>query len=270
MRSGPLGYALITGGSSGIGEEFARQLARRGWSLILVARSQERLERLRAELMEAHPEIDIRCEALDLAVPGAPVELFGRTQAAGLPITLLINNAGFGAFGEFGSMDLKRQREMLDLNIAALMELSHLYLQPMYGQTEAQRKHGGIVNIASVAGFVPLPYSAVYAATKAFVVSFSHALAEEARHRGVRVMVVNPGSTETRFFEVAGKSPFSHPMRMQTAGQVVGESLRALDRGRSSITTGRSNRMTVFGTRFFPKRWIAGAVGVVMRRSSRA
>ena len=198
----PQGYALITGASSGIGEEFARQLAARGWSLILVARSQDRLEKVRSELMSAHMGIDVVAIPLDLTISGAPADLFQRTQAAHLDVDLLINNAGFGAFAEFASLDLGRVRQMLDLNIVALVELTHLYLQPMM-----QRRRGGIINVASVAGFAPLPYSTVYAATKAFVKSFSDALYQEARQRGVHIMAVNPGSTETNFFRVAGVKP---------------------------------------------------------------
>ncbi len=260
------GYALVTGASSGIGEEFARQLAVRGWSLILVARSQDRLSLLRDRLMAVHT-VDVHCIALDLTSSGAPLKLFEKTRAAGLEVTLLINNAGFGAFGEFAGIDRERLRQMIDLNIAAVVDLAHLYLQPMMKQPVAQRSAGGIINIASVAGFVPLPYCAVYAATKAFVVSFSHALSEEARQHGVHVMVVNPGSTETNFFEVAGKSPFNHAAGSQTAAQVVTESLRAFDRGRRSITTGAGNRMTVLVTGLIPRRWITATVGRIMRRA---
>ncbi|MHB1673919.1 MAG: SDR family NAD(P)-dependent oxidoreductase [Acidobacteriaceae bacterium] len=258
----PQGYALITGASSGLGEEFARQLAARGWSLVLVARSQDRLEKVRGELMSAHMGIDVVAIPLDLTAPGAPAELFQRTQAAHLDVDLLINNAGFGAFGEFASIDRARQRAMIDLNIVALVELAHLYLQPMN-----RRQRGAVVNIASVAGFSPLPYSALYAATKAFVLSFSQALFEEARQHGVHVMVVNPGSTETNFFQVAGKSPFSDPSRMQTSAEVVRESLRAFDRKKSSIVTGASNRMLTKAMTLLPRRWITAAVGKVMRRA---
>jgi short-subunit dehydrogenase len=263
------GCALITGASSGIGAEYARQLAARGWSLVLVARSHDRLAQLRDQLMAAHPGIEVRCVALDLTAPSAPSELFEKTQSAGLEITLLINNAGFGAFGEFAETDRQRLRQMLDLNIAALVELSHLYIQKMYQQSPSQRHGGGIINIASVAGFVPLPYSAVYAATKALVLSFSHALSEEASQHGVHVMVVNPGSTATNFFQVAGKSPFSNPARMQTAAEVVGESLRAFDRGKRLVTTGAMNRATLLVTGLIPRRWVVAVVGRIMRRTKR-
>ncbi|MGH9618040.1 MAG: SDR family NAD(P)-dependent oxidoreductase [Acidobacteriaceae bacterium] len=259
----PQGYALITGASSGIGEEFARQLAARGRSLVLVARSQDRLEHVRAELMSAHMGIDVVAIPLDLTAPGASLDLFQRTQSANLDVDLLINNAGFGAFGEFASIDRQRQLKMIVLNIAALVELAHLYLQPMIA-----RKRGGIVNIASVAGFAPLPYSAIYSATKAFVLSFSQALYEEARQHGVHVMAVNPGSTATNFFQVAGKSPFSNPSRIQTASEVVSESLRAFDRRKSSVITGRSNRLLIRLMMFIPRRWITSVVGRVMRRAN--
>jgi short-subunit dehydrogenase len=261
-------HALVTGASSGIGEEYARQLAARGWSLVLTARSLDRLEHLRTDLLQRDPLLDVHCIALDLSSPGAPLRLFQETEAAGIEVTLLINNAGFGAFGEFHTIDRERQRQMLDLNIAALVELTHLYLQRMVLLPEVGRRVGGIINIASVAGFVPLPYSAVYAATKAFVVSFTHALYEEARQHQVHVMAVNPGSTKTNFFEVAGESPFAHPARMQTAAQVVGESLRAFDRRRASVTTGLPNRLSVFLTALIPKSWITAVVGKVMRRAS--
>jgi hypothetical protein len=259
----PQGYALITGASSGIGEEFARQLAAQGWSLILVARSQDRLEKIRSELMSAHMGIDVVAIPLDLAVSGAPADLFQRTQAARLDVELLINNAGFGAFAEFASLDLGRVRQMLDLNIVALVELAHLYVQPMM-----QRHRGGIINVASVAGFAPLPYSTVYAATKAFVKSFSDAMFEEARQRGVHVMAVNPGTTDTDFFRVAGESPFSHRARMQTSAEVVRESLHAFDRKKSSVVTGASNRLLIVILTLLPRRWITATVGRVMRRAN--
>ncbi len=226
----------------------------------------ERLALLREELVAASPGIDVRCVPLDLTAPDAPFKLFQQTQADGLDIALLINNAGFGAFGGFLETDRERLRRMLDLNIAAVVELAHLYLQPMCRQSASQRSGGGIINIASVAGFLPLPYSAVYAATKAFVLSFSYALFEEARQHGVHVMVVNPGSTATSFFEVAGESPYSDPSRMQTAGEVVGESLRAFARGRRSVTTGALNRAMVLVTGLIPRSWITAVVGRGIRR----
>jgi short-subunit dehydrogenase len=266
MRAGT--RALVTGASSGIGEEFARQLAARGWPLVLVARSEDRLSVVRASITARDPQLDVRVIALDLAEPGAPAELFARLYRENAPVSLLVNNAGFGAFGDFAAIDANRQRRMIDLNVAALVELSHLFL----AQAESARQPGAprpaIINIASVAGFVPLPYSAVYAATKAFVLSFSLALAEEARQRGVQVLAVNPGSTQTNFFEVAGKTPFGHPARMQTSAQVVREALRAFDRGKTMVTTGIPNKAMVFATRWLPRSVITAMVGAVMRKSN--
>jgi len=262
-------YALVTGASSGIGEQFARQLAARGWPLVLVARSGDKLSELRDQLMAAHA-IDVRCIPLDLSEPGAPQNLFEQTRSAGLTVTLLVNNAGFGGFGEFAQLDRTRLRQMIDLNVAALVELTHLYLQPMLGLPESERRAGGIINIASVAGFVPFPYSAVYAATKAFVVSFSRSIAEEARQRGVHVLVVNPGTTHTNFFAVAGSNPFGSQPGAQTAAQVAEESLRAFDRGSYSITTGALNRVSLLATALIPNRWIAALVSRAMRERIRS
>ena len=251
----PRGYALVTGASYGIGEEFAWQLGERGWSLVLVARSQDRLAQLREEVMNRYPQVDVICAVLDLSRPGAPLELFEKTQNANLEINLLVNNAGFGAFGEFSANGLERQRQMIDLNVGALVELSHLYLQPM-----KQRGAGGIINVASIAGYVPLPYNAVYGASKAFVVSFSYALYEEARQHGVQVLAVNPGKTETNFFQVANMDISKDRSQIQTSAQVVKEALRAMDRRRRSVITGALNRMLIGVAHFIPRGWIAEAV----------
>lgn len=251
----PRGYALVTGASYGIGEEFAWQLGERGWSLVLVARSQDRLAQLREEVMNRYPQVDVICAVLDLSRPGAPLELFEKTQNANLEINLLVNNAGFGAFGEFSANGLERQRQMIDLNVGALVELSHLYLQPM-----KQRGTGGIINVASIAGYVPLPYNAVYGASKAFVVSFSYALYEEARQHGVQVLAVNPGKTETNFFQVANMDISKDSSQIQTSAQVVKEALRAMDRRRRSVITGALNRMLIGVAHFIPRGWVAAAV----------
>jgi hypothetical protein len=260
----PRGYALVTGASYGIGEEFAWQLGERGWSLVLVARSQERLAKLREEVMNRHGQVDVVCAVLDLSRPGAALELFQKTQQANLEINLLVNNAGFGAFGEFSANPLERQRQMIDLNVGALVELSHLYLQPM-----KERGTGAIVNVASIAGYVPLPYNAVYGATKAFVLSFSHALYQEARPYGIQVLAVNPGKTETRFFETANMDISKDGGQRQTAAQVVKEALSALDRGKTSVITGLGNRMLLRLAHFIPRAWIAAVVAKRARQSRR-
>ncbi len=194
----PQSYALITGASSGIGEVFARELARAGRSLILVARSTDKLESLRAELQSAHPGVEVVVIPLDLSQQNAPAELFAGTESRGLYVDLLMNNAGFGAFEPFAELQLERQLEMLRLNVEALVALTHFFLQPMRA-----RRAGAVINIASTAAFFPGPYFATYAATKAFVLSFSQALFVENRSHGVLVTAVCPGATATNFFEVA-------------------------------------------------------------------
>src|SRR5436190_12742818 len=188
---------LITGASSGIGEAFARKLATQGHDLLLVARSEDKLIALCNELGLNH---DVRAQyyVADLSGPDAPARLLAETQERNLEIDLLINNAGFGSMGEFAALDLDRELNMIDLNVRSLVELTHLFLQPM-----RERKSGSIINVASTAGFQAVPFMATYAATKAFVLSFSEALWEENRTYGIKVMALCPGVTETHFFEAS-------------------------------------------------------------------
>ncbi len=194
------GYALITGASSGIGEAFARALAARGKNLILVARSQEKLERLSRDLATQHG-ISALPLTVDLSIPGAAAEVTSSLRARNLSIELIINNAGFGGRGEFPKLPLDRQLEMIRLNVQAVMELTHLLLPPM-----VERRAGGIINVSSVTGFHAIPYAAVYAATKAFVTSFSMGLGEELRPYGTAVVTLAPGGTKTNFREIGERS----------------------------------------------------------------
>src|SRR2546423_10592465 len=184
---------LITGASSGIGEAFARALAARGHNLLLVARSGDKLITLCSELGRVR---SIHCQhvALDLSKPESPAQLFQETQTRELEIDSLINNAGFGSMGDFTTLDLERELNMIDLNVRSLVELTHRFLVPM-----RERKSGSIINVASTAGFQPVPFMATYAATKAFVLSFSEALWEENRPLGLKVMPISPGVIVTTF-----------------------------------------------------------------------
>jgi len=173
---------LITGASSGIGEVFARKLAARGDNVLLVARSEDKLMTLCNELGRIN-SIRAQYVAMDLSRPDAPTRLVAEAQKRDLEIDLLINNAGFGSMGDFAKLDLARELNMIDLNIRALVELTHRFLVPM-----RERKRGAIINVASTAGFQPVPFMATYAATKAFVLSFSEALWEENRPYGIKVM----------------------------------------------------------------------------------
>lgn len=249
---------LITGASSGIGETFARKLAERGHNLLLVARSEENLVMVCNEVGRSQ---SIRAEyvAMDISKPDAPLRLFEETQKRGLEIDLLINNAGFGSMGDFARLDLNRELNMIDLNIRALTELTHRFIQPM-----REKKSGAIINVASTAGFQPVPFMATYAATKAFVLSFSEALWEENRTYGIKVMALCPGVTDTNFFEASRM--LRPPVRTsQTSEQVVDVALRALARGKSSVISGWMNRLMVQSERLAPRKLILRAAGAVLR-----
>lgn len=249
---------LITGASSGIGEAFARKLAARGHNLLLVARSEEKLMMLCNEVGRSH---NIRAEyfAVDLSKPDAPRRLFEETRKRELDIDLLINNAGFGSMGDFAKLDLSRELNMIDLNVRSLVELTYLFLLPM-----RERKSGAIMNVASTAGFQAVPFMATYAATKAFVLSFSEALWEENRTYGIEVMALCPGVTETNFFDASSMQ--RPPVRTaQTPEQVVDVGLRALARGKSSVISGWSNRLMVEAERVVPRKLVLRAAGAVLR-----
>src|SRR5436190_3359213 len=173
---------LITGASSGIGEAFARKLAARGRNLLLVARSEDKLITLCSELGRSQ-RISAQFVAMDLAEDGAAARLFDEVSGRDLQVDLLINNAGFGSMGDFAELDPDRELGMIDLNVRALVDLTHRFLQPM-----RERRGGAIINVASTAGFQAVPFMATYAATKAFVLSFSEALWEENRSYGIKVM----------------------------------------------------------------------------------
>jgi len=249
---------LITGASSGIGAAFARRLAAQGHDLLLVARSEDKLIALCNQLGLNH---NVRAQyfVADLSQLDAPARLFAETRERNLEIDLLINNAGFGSMGEFAKLDLDRELNMIDLNVRSLVALTHLFLQPM-----RERKSGSIINVASTASFQPVPFMATYAATKAFVLSFSESLWEENRPLGIKVMALCPGVTETGFFEASRmKRP---PVRVaQTSEQVVEVALRALKRGKGSVISGWPNRIGVEIQRLTPRALILRTVGAIMR-----
>lgn len=242
---------LITGASMGIGAEFARALAARGARSVLVARSQERLDSLARELGGA------TVITQDLSQPGAAKAVFDAVSARGLVVDVLINNAGFATFGAFADLPLATQREQVDLNVGALVELTHTFLPVL------ERQAGGVIHVASTAAFQPLPYMAVYAASKAFVLSFSEALWGEYRARGVRVLALCPGATDTPFFERAGQSAAVGRKAMPQA--VVQRALRAFERGRSHVIHGASNYWTAQSSRFLPRESVLSITGKIMR-----
>jgi short-subunit dehydrogenase len=249
---------LITGASSGIGEVFARRLAARGRNVLLVARSEDKLITLCNELGRSN-SIRAQYVTLDLSLPESPARLFEEAEKRGLTIDLLVNNAGFGSFGDFAKADLARELNMIDLNVKSLVELTYRFLQPMRA-----RKQGAIINVASTAAFQAVPFMATYAATKAFVLSFSEALWEENREFGIKVMALCPGVTDTNFFEAArGEKP---PARAsQTPEEVVDTALRGLARGKSHIISGWINRVMTESERLAPRSLVTRMAGRMMR-----
>ncbi|PYS45615.1 MAG: NAD(P)-dependent oxidoreductase [Acidobacteria bacterium] len=249
---------LITGASSGIGEAFARRLAAQGENVLLVARTEDKLASVCNELGRAN-DISAQYVAMDLAETDAAARLFEETKRRGLEVEMLINNAGFGSMGDFTAFDIERDMKMIDLNIKALVALTHYYLPQM-----RERKSGTIINVASTAAFQGVPYMAVYAATKAFVLSFSEALWDENRAYNVHVMALCPGVTQTNFFAAANTD--KPPMRaMQTPEQVVDTALKGLKRGKSHIVSGWANYLTTETERLVPRWLVARIAGKAMR-----
>lgn len=250
---------LITGASSGIGAAFARKFAALGRNVLLVARSEDQLITICNELGRMSGS-RAQYIALDLTEPGAPLRLFEETKRRGLEIDMLINNAGFGSMGHFASLDVDREIGIVDLNVRSLVDMTHRFLVPM-----RERKQGTIINVASTAGFQPVPFMATYAATKAFVLSFSEALWEENRPYGVHVMALCPGVTETNFFAAAKMD--RPPMRgSQTPEEVVETALRGLKRRKSSIISGWGNRFIAGAVRFMPRSAVLRVAGKALRQ----
>ncbi|MEL6460385.1 MAG: SDR family oxidoreductase [Cyanobacteria bacterium J06641_2] len=226
--------ALITGASKGIGKCFAEKLAAKNTNLIIVARSEDKLNALAQQLQQQY-NIQVEVIVKDLSQTSAPQEVFDIIQAKGMNVDVLINNAGFGDYGEFVTTDCDRQIEMIQLNNIALVALTHKFLPQM-----RERGSGSIINIASIAAYQPLPYVSVYAATKAFVRSFSEALWAENRQYGIKVLVVSPGPTETNFFQEAKFPPAlaRNAKSMSTPEEVVEESFKALEDGNAAVVVG--------------------------------
>ncbi|WP_315787008.1 SDR family oxidoreductase [Fischerella sp. JS2] len=240
--------ALITGASGGIGRAFAEELAAQNHNLVLVARSEDKLNELANQLNQKY-QIQVDVISKDLTELGATNAVFEFTKEKGLTIDLLINNAGFGDYGDFAETDEERQIKIVQLNVLALVDLTHKFLPLM-----RQRGSGSIINVSSLAAFQPIPYLSVYSASKAFVRHFSEALWAENRRYGIRVLVSCPGPTETNFFTEAKFPPTlaSKNTQVSTSEQVVKETLKALARGDSTVVIGG------FSTHFITK--VAGVV----------
>lgn len=241
--------ALITGASTGIGAGFARELAARGMQLILVARNETAMTALADELQREFGTRTLVVLA-DLSQEAAVSRIVAAVAEQGLTVDLLINNAGFMTYGPFEKIDPAKDHAEVMVNITALVGLTHAFLPAML-----ERQSGGVINVASIAGFQPIPYLTVYAATKAFVISFSVALREECRGRNVRVLGLCPGTTTTELFDRAAAKPAAVGTP-RTVQQVVTTALRGLDRKQSLVVDGFKNMLLTHGPRMIP-RWFA-------------
>lgn len=242
---------LITGGSSGIGYELAKLFARDRHNLVLIARSGDRLAQVANELRVFG--VTITTFALDLGTPTAPKFLFDQIQSAGLAVDILINNAGFGAFGELAQMSNEVILGQIRLNITALTELTRLFLPAMLA-----RRSGRIMNVASTAGFQPGPLMAVYYATKAYVISFTEAVANEVRNSGVTVTCFCPGATHTGFAKRAGndKTRLFKQLGAMNVEKVALDGYRAVMEGRGLAISGVHNWIVAQSTRFAPRKMV--------------
>jgi uncharacterized protein len=242
-------WALVTGASAGIGTELAKQLAEAGANLVLTARRRDRLEGLASELT-AKNGIRVEIVPADLGRPEAPGEIYAFTASKAVEVDLLVNNAGFGGYGPFHVANLSRQLEMVQVNCAAVVNLTRLYLPAM-----VERRRGDILIVASTAAFQAVPFITVYAATKGFDLLFAEGLAEEVRPYGISVCALCPGSTATEFHDVAG-SPSHAIRREETAGKVARVGLEALAKGKSYAISGAANYLGAHSQRLVPRRFV--------------
>jgi uncharacterized protein len=242
-------FALITGASGGIGLELARLMAQKGHHLVITARSADKLNRLKQELESAY-SITIHSIPLDLSAADAPQKVFDFVQENQLFVSIVVNNAGFGDYGYFHESDWKKISEMIDLNIKSLTQLTHLFLPRMIAA-----KKGKIMNVASIAAFLPGPLMATYYATKAYVLSLSEALNNELSDKGISVTALCPGPTESGFQEAAAlnNSKLMEGRKMPSSKTVAEYGYNAMMQGKAVAVEGFMNRLMVGSIRFTPR-----------------
>lgn len=253
--------ALVTGASSGIGLALARSLAARGMNLIITARSENKLNELATELQKRG--IKVRAFTSDLSQQGAAERLFEQVDQAGLHVDLLINNAGFGKWGEFLEINREQYAEMLQLNINALTELCHLFIPGML-----KRGEGGIINVGSTASFVPVPFAAVYSASKAYVMFFTEALQGEYGDRGLSFMTLCPGGTDSNFATVAGSHANLKSNSIKDTPEFIAETgLDAFLKGELYVITGKQNQRIALLPRILSRKSVLKMVGDNWKRT---
>lgn len=251
-------WSLVTGASAGIGLAIASQLASGGSHLVLTARRQERLAALSRKLRNAHP-IQVETFVADLKNPSAPEQLYEFVRAKGMVIDLLVNNAGFGQYGELAQVETQRLLDMVQVNCTAVVHLTRLFLPDMIA-----RRRGDILIVASTAAFQAVPYISTYAATKVFDLFFAEGLAEEMKPHGIRVCALCPGSTESEFHAIAGQERFTskHP---ETAEEVARAGLEALAAGKSYVISGLGNYLGAHMQRMVPRRAVTRIAANIFR-----
>jgi short-subunit dehydrogenase len=251
--------ALVTGASSGLGADFARQLAAQGCHLILVARRLERLQELQAEISTRY-EVKVDCVTIDLAVPDAPQQLYDQLKAAGQTVDILVNNAGHGLYGEFWQAPWAKLHQMLELDMVALTHLTHLFMADMVA-----RDFGYILQVASTGAFQPTPTYAAYSAAKSYVLSLGEALHYELRRTHVTCTVLCPGVTRTEFFEVSGQRMTTYQrLTAMDSAEVARIGIAALLKGRSYVVAGWINAFFAWSIRFMPRRLVVASVNRLM------
>ena len=259
-------YALVTGASSGMGYEYAKLFAKDGKNIVVLARSQDKLEGLKRDLEKQHGT-KVMVLVKDLADPKAPQEVFSGLEKEGINVDVLVNNAGFDVYGKFQDTDWKKEAEMIQVNIIALTQLTKLFVKKML-----EKKSGKILNISSTVGLMPCPWSSVYSGTKHYVLGFSNAIAHELKGTGVSVTCFCPGNTKTLFFERAGaEDAKANKRRIQQmdAATAARHAYRALEKGKTTATAGLLYSLMMFGIRLVPRNLVCSISNSVMQPENR-
>jgi len=249
-------YVFITGASMGIGYELAKLSAEDGANLVLIARSEDKLLEIKKEI-ENEYDVNTVVMVKDLIIDNAPMEIYNEIKERNIDIDVLVNNAGFGYYGEFSETDLNRQLDMIRLNVMSLVQLTGLFLPDMI-----KKGYGKILNIGSIAGFQGIPTHSVYSATKGFVMLFSESIADELEGTGVTVTCLCPGPTVTNFFETATmKRSRLQKFRLMKANKVAKIGFDALKENKTIIISGTGNKIVIFLERFLPRKFVANLAG---------